>query len=75
MSSHDQFEAWFRESALHRADYPILLEAWEASRAALVVELPDLANPTRWESSDNAWNNAIKACKNAIEAAGLQVKP
>lgn len=69
MSSHDQFEAWFRESALHRADYPILLEAWEASRAALVVELPSLSEGNR------AYNQGIYDTKCRIEAAGVQVKP
>ena len=48
--------------------------AWQASRAAAVVELPQLSKPTPWESTDNAWNNAIKACAKAIQAAGIPVK-
>jgi hypothetical protein len=43
--------------------------AWQASRAAAVVELPQ-------QSGGNPdWNQAIRYCRQAIEAAGLQVKP
>lgn len=43
--------------------------AWKASREALVIELPQ-------QSGANLdWNQAIRYCHQAIEAAGLKVKP
>jgi len=43
--------------------------AWQASRAAVVVELPQ-------QSGVNLdWNQAIRYCYQAIEAAGLKVAP
>ncbi|WP_312800489.1 hypothetical protein [Pseudomonas sp.] len=83
MSSREEFVAWY----LRRFDLPedaelnfgnesikFALEVWEASRAGQVVELPQLSKPTPWESTDNAWNNAVKACAKAIQAAGIPVK-
>lgn len=44
-------------------------EFWEGSRGVLVVELPQ-------QSGANLdWNQAIRYCHQAIEAAGLKVKP
>ena len=47
--------------------------AWQASRAALVVELPSMCN----EGDDYAdgWNDALGLSRTAIEAAGVRVKP
>lgn len=56
-------------------------EAWQASRAALVVELPEkisqyntddvgFVNPAAAEHDE-----AIDDCRAAIEAAGVRVKP
>ena len=44
-------------------------QAWKSSREALVIELPQ-------QSGANLdWNQAIRYCHQAIEAAGLKVKP
>lgn len=43
--------------------------AWQASREALVIELPQQSGA----SPD--WNQAIRYCRQAIEAAGVKVKP
>lgn len=47
-------------------------EVWQASRAALVVELPERADDFLYGRS---WNKAIDCCSAAIEAAGVRVKP
>lgn len=51
--------------------------AWEASRAAVVVELPEAGKPA--PEDDKRWhsvrNSTIGACRRAIEAQGLKVAP
>lgn len=53
--------------------------SWQASRKALVVELPPKGPSADPELPGNAWhntrNNTIEACRRAIEAAGVRVKP
>ena len=45
--------------------------AWQASRAAVVVELPDV----RWgDPYSSGWNDMHGEALKAIEAAGLKVK-
>ncbi|KRP59061.1 hypothetical protein [Pseudomonas trivialis] len=43
--------------------------AWQASRDALAIDLPQQSGANR------DWNQAIRYCQQAIEAAGLKVKP
>jgi len=45
-------------------------EAWQASRAAIVVDLPERAEQVYQPSGVNTWDR----CRAAIEAAGLTVK-
>lgn len=51
--------------------------AWQASREAVVVELPRLTNPR--PAGEHSWHNirneSITACRRAIEAQGLKVTP
>lgn len=49
--------------------------AWQASRAALVVELPKELPPVPWHSPVNSWNGGLRQARAAIEAAGVKVKP
>lgn len=57
--------------------------AWQASRAALVVELPKQVGldkpftgiPMDEMKADNSYNLALSRCRAAIEAAGVRVKP
>lgn len=64
-----------RELATHAlaANSPVVSMswwAWQASRAAVVVQLPatgTLLTP--------GWNQGVRACGEAIEAQGLKVKP
>ena len=52
------------------------LWAWKASRAAVVVQLPELH--TIAPDDDRKWhgcrNSTIRTCARAVEAAGLKVK-
>lgn len=78
----EEFEAWWvsrphrkQPEKFQNGDYmaPAVLsawEAWQASRAALVVELP---NERSLSASDDPW--AVRDwCKDAIEAVGVRVK-
>ena len=53
--------------------------AWQASREAVVVELPELRSvPDRdcWARTNGlGFNNALKEARQVIEAHGLKVKP
>ena len=59
--------------------YPVLntaWSAWQASREALVIELPydsDGLNPDH--SFVKGWRSGVEETKSAIEAAGLKVTP
>lgn len=52
-------------------------EGWQASRAALLIELPVKGNPR--PENEVSWHNirnqTIEACARSIEAAGVKVKP
>lgn len=50
--------------------------AWQASRAALCVELPKIVNSEWACTSDEcaAMRDAIRFCKQAIHAAGVKTK-
>jgi hypothetical protein len=56
--------------------------AWQASRAALVVELPGLTGldqqftgtPISEIRAHNHYNKAISLCRTAIQSAGVSVK-
>ena len=51
--------------------------AWQASREAVVVELPKEVSREEFEdeSMANGFNVALQNCREAIEAQGLKVKP
>jgi hypothetical protein len=84
----DEFEAWalegWAEESLSRfsnGDYcghtlNFCWLAWQASRAAVVVQLPELH--TIAPDDDRKWhgcrNSTIRTCARAVEAAGLKVK-
>lgn len=68
----EEFEAWWidrhgnSEGIASPAKEKIAREAWEASRAALVVELPEEQPGYMYYAPDVV---------DAIEAAGVRVKP
>jgi len=49
-------------------------DGWQASRAALVIELPDYTSPYYGGDHFDECQYAAD-CEKAIEAAGLKVKP
>lgn len=67
----------FKDYAAHLA-----FQAWQASRAAIEVELPPLSGMNGSLITDgiqktrehNRYNAAIKDCRKAIESRGLKVK-
>ena len=52
----------------------IMWEAWQASRAAIVIDLPPKMgeHQTMWDGTD--WNQMHEHAVTAIRAAGLRVK-
>lgn len=78
----EEFEAWFADAMIgadttsDRGKYvaenmaAVAWLAWQASRAALVVELPDDASIA---ASDDPWS-VRDWCMDAVEAAGVTVK-
>lgn len=86
----EQFEAWARSKGLdlEYRNFPgigqfyecprtlLALEAWQASRESVVVELPDVAHEID-ESIEIAYgfNCALKTIRADIEAQGLKVAP
>lgn len=89
--SRKQFEWWFSDQGRHlyaveksNGDYLLASaesswQAWQASRAAIEIELPakierevrdtDIDDERRW-----GHNDAIRDCADAIRAAGIKVK-
>lgn len=85
--SRKQFEAWFDEYTSNEPGRCKILrsgvgyrnaacqeqwDAWQASRAAIEIELPDKVMVE--DEFDNGHNCAIDYCADAICAAGLTVK-
>lgn len=88
MSSREEFEAWF-ESNKHfvlgtrKISKGDCFFVWQASRAALVIELPpkplvpEEPEETIDDSHMDAYHSAVgmrHACLKFIEAAGVKVK-
>lgn len=86
-NSREQFEEWFDEYTFSAPGRCRTLrsgngyrnvacqeqwEAWQASRAAIEIELPDKVMVE--DDFDNGHNCAIDYCADAIHAAGLTVK-
>ncbi|MEB6589642.1 hypothetical protein MXM82_10930 [Pseudomonas asiatica] len=78
--SREQFEAWFRkEYQLEAGDeinfanggVRMMLKGWQASREAVVVDLPPRG---ALAASDSPWE-VFDACREAIEVQGLKVAP
>ncbi|SCW88990.1 hypothetical protein SAMN03159424_03996 [Pseudomonas sp. NFACC05-1] len=50
-------------------------DGWQASRAALVVELPSRVDAKPYACYEGGWNDMHDEAREAIEAAGVRVKP
>lgn len=85
----EEFEAW------HHAEFGYVIaeeddpaqdgqcakrwKAWQASRAALRVELPDRRDPLNWTGDDenprsSGFNACLERVKEALQQAGIEVK-
>lgn len=85
----EEFEAWATKHRMpiHRdgvvTDYAARCtdecwQAWKASRAALRVELPEKMEPTRNIYGNliiGSYNAVLDAVKEALQQAGIEVKP
>ena len=49
-------------------------KAWQASRAALVVELPPEQEERFIDSYQEGWNDAIDSCRVRVESVGVTCK-
>lgn len=49
--------------------------SWQASRAAVVVELPSRVDMKPYACYEGGWNDMHDEAREAIEAAGMKVKP
>ncbi|WJO34803.1 hypothetical protein [Pseudomonas monteilii] len=77
----EQFEVWvlenypgnhmgrFATGEYHGVYTELAWKAWQASREAVTVELPQQSGANR------DWNQAIRYCQQAVEAHGLKVQP
>ena len=77
-SSREQFEEWWAtyvdkcSHLVEDVEYYAAKDAWQASRAAIEIELPDKVMVE--DEFDIGHNCAIDYCADAIRAAGLTVK-
>lgn len=61
-----------------QADWESFQKGWQASREAVVVQLPERApndDPYCGEPWDCGHNVALDECREALEAAGIRVAP
>ena len=58
------------------ADVDFAYQAWQASRAALKVELPRPYGPSLLDIDPDfeQYNRGIRDCKEALQQAGIEVK-
>lgn len=71
----EEFEAWFKARFWHECYEDVkhhLFAAWQASRESLVIELP---SGGYFAGYDNEHMMESRDVREAIEAAGLKVKP
>lgn len=85
----EEFEAWARSRSmdLEYRNIPgvgqfyqcprtlLALEAWQASRADWLVELPSRVDTKPYACYESGWNDMRREAVDAIEAAGLKVAP
>lgn len=62
-----QFEVWFKDKKHHVVAEEVAWQAWQASRAALVVELPG------WDDFDTT-KQVLSAVIEDLKSEGITVK-
>lgn len=78
----EEFEEWLEDNSMFPLDSPRAAgywSAWQASRAALCVELPKQSKKFENEEGsgadcEDAYNSALYMCKYAIESTGVKTK-
>ena len=79
----DGFESWCKTLGFNidRFDRDYIIAStdwawkiWQASRAALVVELPPELEERFIDSYQEGWNDAIDSCRARFESAGATCK-
>lgn len=85
MTSREQFEAWFPDMVhgmpenMVKVFDEMLFMAWQASRAAIEVELPTTIEvhplgPSAAKMFCDLHKNTVTECAKSIRAAGLKIK-
>lgn len=76
MDSREAFEAWwYGAMSYSRLSEDLAWEAWQASRAALEVELPQAYELPPVMNHEELVTACREQDRAAIEAAGVSVKP
>ena len=79
----DGFESWCKTLGFNidkfDGDYIIsstdwAWKIWQASRAALVVELPDGYKDRYLDKYQEGFNDAVESCRNRLEDLGLELE-
>ncbi|MDP5878679.1 hypothetical protein P3855_01990 [Pseudomonas aeruginosa] len=81
----EEFEAWWRSAEVLKSKRAVAFDAWQASRAALVIEMPprvtaeDVAEHLDIDDEGaveiaHMVNGSIAACGAFIKQAGIEVK-
>ncbi|UBM41976.1 hypothetical protein [Hafnia paralvei] len=78
MTSREQFEAWFKYDYHPDKTGPyikdIMFVAWQASREAVEVQLPDHRDYEETLSDHElGFNTGLEQCAEAIRSAGIKV--
>lgn len=72
---YEVVDIWKLDQTITIGKYNWLWEGWQASREALVIELPDDDYLNRESVFVQGYIEGVRLTKEAIEAAGVKVKP
>lgn len=82
----EEFEEWlkarywgeglgrFDDGEYHKTSIQYMWESWQASRAALVVELPGKLNAPPYASYEGGWNDMRIEALDALADAGVTAR-
>lgn len=70
----DFFEWYYQQEPFIDAHREELWKAWQASRAALVVELPDEYKDRYLDKYQEGFNDAVESCSNRLEDLGIELE-
>ncbi|HBP6808466.1 TPA: hypothetical protein L6B05_13780 [Pseudomonas aeruginosa] len=78
----DEFEAWWRSAEVLKSKRAVAFDAWQASRAALRVELPSEKEESNANyrfseyshSRAQGFNDCLELVREALQQAGIEVK-